>query len=244
MAIFTVTIGTYISLPPSQIGDNTIYINYNETYVFTEADFTTNTIPQYVDPEGDAVSTVKIIGLPSVDLLWFGLPVILNDEIPLADIINGDLTYVGDIAEIAGYSDTFTFDIADVGSLTYSGLTGNIYIIAAEAINLPPDIVGDGSATIDYGATLIFTSAMFTTGTTPVYSDPEGDNPKEVKILTLPNVGILYYNGIPVVINQVITVANIDLGLLTYVSDLVDVDGDSQSFTFAVSDVGSGQFVS
>jgi hypothetical protein len=242
MATFNVTIGAYVNQAPSQLGNNTINIDFNETFVFTSSIFT-DTTPAYSDPEGDAPSLVKITSLPTYNLILSATPVILNQEITIADIVAGNLSYTGDISETAGYSDTFTFDIADVGSSTFAGLTGNIFINAGEAINLPPSEVGDGAATVDYGETLVFTSAMFTTSTVPIYADPEGDNPQAVKILTLPNLGIIYYNGIPVTANQIIQVGDIDAGLLTYTPDNADTDGDVQGFTFAVSDVGSGEFV-
>ena len=81
------------------------------------------------------------------------------------------------------------------------------------------------------------------TATVPAYSDPEGDNPSELKILTLPTLGEILYEGIPAVNNLIITMANIDAGKLTYVPDLADIDGDLQGFTFAVSDAGSNIFV-
>lgn len=245
MATFNVTIGAYGNLPPSQIGNKTINLDFNATHVFTLSDFQ-NTIPVYQDPEGDAIETVKVVTIPTIGIVYLlAAPVIATQEIPIADVIAGNLTYVADIGTPAGYTDNvMTFDLSDVGSSTFSGLTPGIitFIVGAQE-NQPPSEVGDGSATIDYAETLVFTSAMFTTGTTPIYSDPEGDNPAAVKILTLPTLGIIYYNGSPVSTNQVISVADIDAGLLTYVPDNADIDGDLQSFTFAVSDTGSGEFV-
>lgn len=242
MATFNVTIGAYVNQPPTQIGNNSINMEHNATYVFTLSEFI-DTVPPYSDPEGDAPSLIKITTLPTVDLLLSGVPVTLNQEIDVADINSNLLTYIADAGITTEYDDAFEFDIADTGSLTFPGLVGVMNIYVGEAVNLPPSEVGDGAATVDYGETLIFTSAMFTTGTTPVYVDPEGDNPQAVKILTLPNLGIIYYNGIPVTANQIISVADIDSGLLTYTPDNADTDGDVQGFTFAVSDVGSGEFV-
>ena len=245
MATFNVTIGAYINLPPNQIGNRTINLDFSEVYTFGEIDFT-NTIPIYQDPEGDSIETVKIVSIPTTGILYLSAsPVIADTDITMADIIAGNLTYEADAGTPAGYTDSaMTFDVSDVGSSTFSGLTPGIitFTVAAEA-NQPPT-TGDGSASIAYGQTLVFTSAMFTTGTVPPYSDPEADNPASIKILSLPTLGVLYYNGIPASVNQVITLANIDLGLFTYVPDLADTDGDLQGFTFAISDEGSGIFVS
>lgn len=244
MAIFTVTIDAYTNLPPSQIGYRGVNLTYNQIYVFTELDFT-DTIPSYVDPEGDGVSSVKIVTIPTQGVLNLsGSPVNALDEIPIASITGGLLTYEADVLDEDGYSNNeLTFDLSDTGSLTFSGLTpGVINFVVSEKDNLPPS-VGDGGAIIDYGNTLIFTKAMFTSSTTPAYSDPEGDTAELLKILSLPTLGTIYLDGVEVVINQVISFNDVDSGLLTYVPDLADTDGDLQNFTFAIADAGSGIFV-
>src|SRR5690606_18377166 len=111
---------------------------------------------------------------------------------------------------------------------TYSGLTpGIITYIVSEKANEPPSEVGDNSLTTNYGVTIVFTVANFTTGTTPAYSDPEGDTASKLKILTLPSTGNLKLNGINVSINQVIDFSDINTGLLTYVPSLADTSGVS-----------------
>jgi len=84
---------------------------------------------------------------------------------------------------------------------------------------------------------------MFSTGTTPVYADPENDLAYQLKITTLPILGEIQYNGTAVNINDIILFSDIALGLLTYIPDNADTDGDVQAFTFEVADAGSGTFV-
>jgi len=244
MALFTVTIGAYVNLAPSVIGDNTINLEHNETYIFTLANFTTETIPAYSDPEGDIADTVEITTITTTGILnLIAVPVIALDIITTANFTANSLNYVADIGTLTAYSESFTFDVSDVGSLTLAGLTGTININVAAKDNEPPTVVGDGSMTIAYGETGVFTEAMFSTGTTPAYSDPEGDLAFNLRILTLPTLGVILYNGVPVVDNDVIAFSEIGLGLLTYVPDLADTDGDMQGFTFEVADAGSGEFV-
>lgn len=244
MAIFTVTIGSYVNLAPSAIGDKTITIAHNATYIFTLANFTTETIPQYADPEGDIADTVKILTIPTTGVLnLVAVPVIANDILTTANFSANSVNYVADIGTITAYNEPFTFDVTDVGSGLLSGLTGTITMNVLAKENLPPTVVGDGSMTIAYGQTGIFTEAMFSTGTTPAYSDPEGDLALNLRILTLPTLGDIQYNGISVAPNDVIGFSDIGLGLLTYVPDLADTDGDMQGFTFEVADAGSGIFV-
>lgn len=244
MALFTVTIGSYINLAPSVVGNKSINIAHNATYVFTLANFSTETIPQYSDPEGDIADTVEITTIPTTGVLnLIAVPVIALDIITTADFTANDLNYVADIGTETAYSENFTFDVSDVGSLTLAGLTGTLTINVAAKENLPPTVVGDGEMTIAYGETGIFTIAMFSTGTTPPYSDPESDLAENLKILTLPTLGTILLNGIPVGPNDVVPFSDIALGLLTYVPDLADTDGDMQGFTFEVADAGSGTFV-
>lgn len=119
-------------------------------------------------------------------------------------------------------------------------------------INLPPSQVGDNfksvlskegnSSTQD--PPLVFTSAMFTTETTPAYEDPEGDAPFKLRIDTLPESGVIEFNEVPVVIGQEILLSDVDLGLLVYHPD-EDLEQDNLvDFNFSVSDVGSEQFTS
>lgn len=110
-------------------------------------------------------------------------------------------------------------------------------------INLPPSAVGDGAESTGYGVTLVYTTAMFTTNTTPVYADPEGDAALELKVLTLPTTGDLEYNATPVILNQIITFADIVLGLLTFVPDNAIQTAYDVTFDFQIADAGSGQFV-
>ena len=244
MALFTVTIGAYVNLSPTVIGDNTINLQHNETYIFTLANFSTETIPQYSDPEGDIADTVEITTITTTGIInLIAVPVIALDIINTAAFTANELNYVADIGTLTAYSENFTFDVSDVGSLTLAGLTGTITINVAAKENLPPTVVGDGMMTIAYGETGIFTEAMFSTGTTPPYSDPEADLAFNLKILTLPTLGTILFNGISVGPNDIIAFSNIALGLLTYVPDLADTDGDMQGFTFEVADAGSGTFV-
>ena len=202
------------------------------------ANFTTETTPAYSDPEDDALSLIKILTLPSVGTLKLnGIDVIVGQQITSGQISTNNFTYVSTID--GDY--TFTFDAADVGSNSLSGLsTGIITMSVAEKINLPPSVVGDNAFNLSYGDSLIFTTANFTSGTTPAYVDPEGDPPQSVKILSLPANGDLVHNGINVIVNQVIPVSEINSGYLIYEPDLSETALQNLSFNFSVADTGSG----
>lgn len=112
-----------------------------------------------------------------------------------------------------------------------------------EYVNQPPSQVGNGSASTNYGNTYIFTVDDFTTLTTPVYSDPEGDTAANLRVLSLPSVGELQYNSNPVTLNQIISFVDISNGLFTYVPDNGTTTVYNDTFNFEISDSGSGQFV-
>tara|TARA_R110000823_G_scaffold304880_2_gene426659 strand:+ start:1418 stop:2155 length:738 start_codon:yes stop_codon:yes gene_type:complete len=245
MASFAININAYANLAPTQLGTLTLNLTYNQAYVFTVANFTTETIPPYVDPEGDPASLIKIVTIPTTGVLALnGVAVIASDEITVADITSNLLVYTADIGTTTLYSESFTFDIADVGSGLFGALTGTVSLNVAASVNLPPTEVGDGTETIEYAETLVFTRAMFTSGTTPPYADPEGDAALNLKIVGLPTDGDLVLNGVTVVLNQIIPFSQIDSGLFTFVPSLVDTDGDVETFQFEIADAGSGQFVS
>lgn len=246
MANFTITLEAYNNLPPTQIGNTVIEIENSQQYVFTVGDFTTNSVPQYEDPEGDSLLKIKILSIPTQVnsfLEYNGLPVNINDEILASDITLGLLIYVTDTTTQDAYNDSFTFDVADSGSNTFGGLEGNIILNVAEFINNPPTVVGDGAATIEYGQTLVFTRDMFTDLTQPPYSDPEGDLALQLQIASLPTDGNIKLNGVNVIVDQIIDFTDIDNGNLVYIPSLADTDGDIEGFEFLIADSGSGQFV-
>lgn len=109
--------------------------------------------------------------------------------------------------------------------------------------NLPASQVGDGAANTDYGVSLVYTRAMFTTNTVPPYADPEGDAALNLKVTSLPSEGIIQLNATPISINQIISFTDIDSGLLIYVPNNSNSNAYDDNFTFEIADAGSGIFV-
>ena len=68
--------------------------------------------------------------------------------------------------------------------------------------NQPPLQTGDIYITLDNAELYTFTSADFSTGTTPVYVDPEGDALYSIELLSLPTTGELLLDGSSVVLNE------------------------------------------
>lgn len=244
MGTITLSIAAQSNQPPNKPGIVSVSLDYNELYVFTVADFTTLASPPYSDPEGDAFQNVKILTIPTQGVLTINSIVAAPDDIVTeAQIVAGQLKYQCDPANNDGYNEGFNYTTSDVGSNDYSAFSGTVaVVVASEISNLPPSTVGSGSATIGYGETLVFTREMFTSFTTPAFSDPEGDPALYLKVTNLPDLGGLFINGVDVAIDEVIDFEDIDSGLFTYVPDLLDTDGDFQGFTFQIADA-SGIFV-
>mgnify|MGYP000610318492 CR=1 FL=1 len=120
---------------------------------------------------------------------------------------------------------------------------GTFTINSQAYVNLPPSVVGDNTLSVLNRAMTTLTLAMFTTGTTPAYADPENDPVVDVRIDTLPADGQLLLNGTPVTAGQVIPVADINANLLVFNSPNQD-PADTDVFTFSLRDAGSGQFAS
>ena len=122
MAQFTFNVDGYVNQPPSQIGNNTLSLDNSEVHTFTKANFTTETTPPYIDPEGDEPSNLKILSLPSEGILKLNnVDVQLNEIISFSDIILGLFTYESNGNNQAAHTPTFDFTISDEGSNIFVG---------------------------------------------------------------------------------------------------------------------------
>ncbi len=238
--IISITSEALANSKPTSVGSNSISLDYDNDHTFTLANFTTETSPQYFDPEGDSLLFVRITELPSSGQLELdGVAVSSGDDIYSGSISTGNFKYISNRSIITQSSTFFKFDIADEGSSRVSGLsTGIMNISVLEKENLPPSNIDDNSISSEHGEQIIFSESNFTLG----YSDPEGDDPFSIKILSLPSSGQLTLSGSLVVVNQEILFTEISSGYLRYSQDPLDTDAESYSFQFSVSDAGSKTF--
>tara|TARA_R110000850_G_scaffold90138_2_gene192318 strand:- start:24367 stop:25107 length:741 start_codon:yes stop_codon:yes gene_type:complete len=243
--LYTITNSGVQNGRPTSVGTINISIAYAALYQYGIADFTTSTTPVYSDPENDPLSYIKVVTLPALGILSVsGVPLGVGAIVGSGAITAGNFKYEAlQSGSVTGYSSSWSFDVADTGSNSLSGLTtGLVTMTVAESINLAPDVVGNRTEVLDYAESLVFSGAMFTTGTTPAYNDPEGDPAQSVKILDLPADGTLVFNGVDVVANQVVSIAEINLGYLIFNPNLATTTLQSLTFNFSVSDSGSGLF--
>lgn len=194
----------------------------------------------------DFTSSIDII---IADYVAFGYKLITN--------INGVLTFESVNGEIKVYGTRintqipFDFTITDLAGLTSNLATftlvpeGNINVkptSISSSINQPPT-VGNNTVDTQYDYILTLNRQMFVDDTDPKYSDPEGDQPFKLKVLSLPTNGVLLLRGVVVTIGQILDfVDDIDTGDFKF-----DPDDNLQYFyevifNFTISDTGSQKF--
>jgi len=243
--LYTLTNGGLQNGRPTAIGSVSIGMSSVQTHVFTVANFTTETSPAYSDPENDPLAYIKILSLPDTGTLAvqgiISQAVTVGTLIQVGVITSGNFVYIA--TGVESYTSTWNFDAADTGSNSLSGLnSGTVAMAVIGVANEKPSLVGDNTIAKNYSESHVFSLADFTSNTTPAYTDPEGDLPQAVKILSIPSNGSLQFNGSNVIVNQIIKANEIDLGYLVYVPNLATTTVQTLTFNFAVSDVGSGEF--
>jgi len=245
MAILTLSYSEKSNSAPTQSGWNSFDVDFGGTYTFTIADFTTGTTPEFVDPDGDDLYSVKIVTLPSNGTLMNNTTAVVAGEEILASVISSSLlTYVA-VNNNSGYVDSScTFLVSDDGSLGFNNTANELVFNVAGNDNSAPDAVGIITISLSNPESHPFTSENFTTETSPAYSDPEGDDAYAIKFTSIPLYGTFYLNGIQVSLNQSITIEDISNGLLVYNTDESQESATSENITFSISDEGSFEFTS
>ena len=158
----------------------------------------------------------------------FSSPPVLNG--------NGTLSYV--LNPNANGSSTVTIQLQDDGGTANGGqntTTLQTIDIVVTSVNDAPEGT-DGAQTILEGATLTLTAAMFG------FTDPN-DTPANalarVQVTTLPALGTLTLNSVPVVAGDFVTVAQLAANQLVFTPANADDNGAAYAtFTFQVEDDG------
>jgi len=247
MGAITLNINPKDNQPPNSSGWLSLPLDYNELYVFSLADFTTNTNPPYGDPEGDTFESIIVKSLPLQGVLSNnGSAVLVDQDISAMALSGGLLSYQSDASDTDGYSDSsMTFLVSDEGSNSYSyvpyAVTFNVsYDESSE--NNGPTTVGDAEVYLTIGDSFTFTRNSLTNQLEPPYLDPEGDIAENLLIEEVPVYGEIKLNGVLVVNNQIVSFTDIDSGLLIYTNNSEPISGDIEGFKFKISDVGSGEY--
>lgn len=174
----------------------------------------------------------------------------------LTNNINGKLTFSKpeDINDVVVVSGTvvdnselcFNFKVIDNSAQKMLTNVAEFCLIPTGDINVKPIYINTpptiGNITIEtkYTDPKILISSYFVEDTDPRFHDDQGDQPYQLKVLSLPLYGKLYLRGVEVVKDQeLFFTTDIDTEDFIYVPDNTRTDIDSTSFTFTVSDTGS-----
>jgi len=216
-----------------------IDLNVGDSFYFQKKMFINN----FQDADGDSPCEVILFGLPSPleGILYYdGIAAKVGLCFPVDKANRLSFKRVSPL-EIQG---KVLFKVSDNNQNKQYSNMAIVTINIGAYVNMPPSQVGNLTVTMAHAATKTFSASDFTTGLSPVYLDPEGDAPSKVRVTGLPVSGTLKLNGVAVTLNQDILFSSIQSGLFTYVADQNNTAAINTTFTFAMSDVGSGQFTS
>ncbi|MEZ0260537.1 MAG: cadherin-like domain-containing protein, partial [Alphaproteobacteria bacterium] len=218
--------------------NNTVTTLEDTAFTFTAAHF------GFTDPNdptaGHALTAVRISALPATgSLLLNGVAVTAGQTVSVANINSGLLTFTPAANANGAANASFTFQVQDTGGTANGGVdldqSANTMTIDVTAVNDAPAGTNNTVTTLEDTA-FTFTAAHF--GFTDPNDPTAGHTLTAVRISALPAVGSLLLNGVAVTAGQVVSVANINSGLLTF-SPAANANGAGYaSFTFQVQDTG------
>ncbi|MHC4853696.1 MAG: DUF2341 domain-containing protein, partial [Planctomycetota bacterium] len=203
--------------------DKTITIDEDVNHTFAAADFGFSDVDA-----GDSLTKIQITSLETAGALKLsGVDVTLNQEILVADITGGNLVFEPASNQFGTGYDSFDFKVHD--GTEYSVAANTITVDVTPVSDWAPT-AADNTVTTDEDVAHVFTLADFN------YSDADPDPFTQVQITSLESVGNLKLSGADVTLNQVISVADISAGNLTFTSALHGNGAGYDSFQFKVHD--------
>jgi hypothetical protein len=234
------------------LSDNSVDIEEVDQYQFTVADLTLD----YADAETQGYKYVLINPLvggangtlttDSDGLIEVTFPIIINIEGKAAtDTVS--LYFNRTTVTTFGVGDFFYIRVSDNPTDYLYSTQQRVDIIstvASEDSSNQPATIGDNTIYTTNRAVTVLTLAMFTTGLNPPYNDPEADLIDAIRIdeISSANVGIFYYNGSPLQVNDIITRVVLNAGLFTHEAPNQDAI-NSDVINFSARDEGSGIWV-
>ncbi|WP_116964862.1 DUF4347 domain-containing protein, partial [Fastidiosibacter lacustris] len=217
--IVSITVNAVNDAPTAS--HNTVVINEDSSHVFTASDF------NFADIDGDVLDSVKITNLPTIGSLKLnGVAVTVNQVITKANIDGGLLIFTP-VANGNG-SNYASFDFS-VNDGTIDSVSTYTMSIDVTSINDAPTAANSTIITAEDTA-YTFAASDFN------FADVDGDTLASITVTNLPTIGSLKLNGVAVTLNQVITKANIDGGLLIFTPVANGNGSNYASFGFKVND--------
>ena len=233
----TINVSSVVIVNHAPTGSNgTVSTNEDTAYTFATTDF------GFSDPNDSTPNTllaIKITTLPATGVLTDnGVTVTAGQSVGVADISGGLLKFTPAANSNGAPDDSFTFQVQDNGGTANGGVdldpTPKTLTINVVSVNDAP--VGT-STTVTTNEDSPYTFATSDFG----FTDPN-DSPANsllaVKITTVPSVGTLADNGTAVTAGQLVAVADIAGGLLTFIPAANKNGTPYTTFTFQVQDDG------
>ena len=201
-ATYTMTLNvTSVNDAPTSTG-GILRTRKNTTKAFKVEDF------GFKDQDtADSLQSVVFTNLPTNGSITLSdAAIAIGQTIPVASINSGLLKYVPPADATGAPYTNCDFKVSD--GTTQSSLTYTMYMYVSDTNSIP---TSDGALlTIARNTATALKAADF------AYHDADGDSLSSVKIFSLPTAGTLKLNGSNVTVDQVISVANINSGLLVY----------------------------
>lgn len=219
-----------------------------DTYVFSKEDF----LEGYDDSNDKVFHSIRLIGQSNTGLTGgsFKYTVtstedkIFTDEKTIEIGLDDLEKWSFYTSSTSIYNHEIYFQFIDLFSNTkYFSPVVKLTVNRTAGSNSPATI-GDYTEVIAHGISKPITLASVTSSLSPPYNDPEGDLIDAIRIVEIStaNKGVITFNGNPVVVNQVITREDLDIGLLVYNAfSYEDVWADV--FRFQARDEGSLKWV-
>ncbi|MBL8711681.1 MAG: cadherin domain-containing protein, partial [Alphaproteobacteria bacterium] len=247
--VFSITDGTFttsnqtfaITVNPAndapQGTDNTVTILEDAPYTFSAANF------GFSDPNDSPSNTfagVRITTLPTTGVLRLnGVAVTAGQTVSAVDIGNNLLVFTPAANANGIGNSSFTFQVQDNGGTANGGVD---YDQSPNTFTFNVTSVNDAPAGTDTTVTTLEDTAYTFTVANFGFSDPNDslapNTFTSVVIATLPAVGALTLNGVAVTAGQIVSVANINSGLLRFTPAANGNGATYATFTFQVRDDG------
>ncbi len=254
MGLITINIQKKENNPPNATGWVVLNSQSGEVVNITYDNLTIDTNPQYSDPEGDNLESIKIKNIPTIGVLKInGVNANVGDIVTKIQLDNLELTYNSISTDYNYLDNDFEFLVSDSGSGLYYNTPGNVIFSVKGSKNKPPSNIGDGESNINTGESVVLTLDMLTTQLNLPYLDPESNPAYKLRIDKTPSSGELQLNSVKVLEGQEIwfynssnQVDNINNDPNIQDRDLIYVNKDYgaglDGFSFSISDSGSKEF--
>ncbi len=219
----TVSITATNDAPTSS--DKTVSVNEDSSYTFTVSDFNFSDVDS-----ADSLYMIEITSVPFVGRLTLnGATVSATNLIFASDITAGKLKFTPALNASGSSYASFGFKVQDGTEWASSGSTMTVDVTAQN--DAPTS--NANSITLNEEATHTFTSSDF-----PFSDVDSGAAIASVKIIALPGSGgtLSHSDSGAVSVNDVITIADINAGKLTYTDAAGYVNGGTDFMQFQVGD--------